>query len=427
MTYTEGLFNFIKSSPTAYHTVDTVKAALLLAGYTELSEKSSEGYSDGGKHFVIRNGTSIIAFRGRTEQGGFMICASHGDSPSFKVTSGEHGGAYTRLSVEKYGGMIMYSWLDRPLSVAGRVLVRTEDGIASRLVNLDCDSMVIPGVAIHMNRGVNDGYKFNPASDMIPLLGSKSAEGAFTTALAEAAGADPDGIVSHDLFLYNREAGRTVGINGEYILAPRLDDLGCVYTSLVAFLAAAESDLSVAVLAVFDNEEVGSETKQGANSTFLDMTLRRIAGSEEKYYSMLKDSFMVSADNAHARHPNHPELSDSHQAPILGEGVVIKYNANQRYATDGVSAALFEIMAARSGARLQSYSNRPDQPGGSTLGSIANTRVSVPTVDIGLPQLAMHSAMETAAAADLTDMISVLREMYSSGLRTDGANVAVVK
>ena len=426
MDYVNGLFEFIKKSPTAYHTVDTVKEALIAAGYTECSEKSSEGYSDGGRHFAVRDGSSIIAWRGEIK-GGFMICATHGDSPAFRVKrSPELVGDYNRLATEKYGGMIHYSWLDRPLSVAGRVEVRTERGIESRLVNIDRDLLTIPSVAIHMNRTVNDGYKFNPAVDLLPIFGGADTRGCFETAVAEAAGVGAEDIISHDLFLYNREEGRVLGADNGLILAPRLDDLACVYSSLVAFLSA-DSRTAVPVLAVFDNEEVGSETKQGAASTFLDYTLRRIAAREERYYAMLSDSFMVSADNAHAKHPNHPELADSSGAPLLGGGVVIKYNANQRYATDAVSDAIFRTLAQRAGVPVQSYNNRADMPGGSTLGSIADTRVSVVTVDIGLPQLAMHSASECIASRDIESLVRALTELYSSGIVADGEKIDIVK
>ncbi len=423
MSYKNGLFKFIKNSPTAYHTVDTVKRALLDAGYTELSERECENYSDGGRHFVIRDGSSIIAWRGRRE-GGFMICASHGDSPAFRVKrSPELKGDYVRLSTEKYGGMIHYSWLDRPLSVAGRVELITESGIESRLLNIDRDLVCIPSVAIHLNRSVNDGYKFNPATDLLPLYGLSGAKN-INTLISEELGVSEEKIIAHDLFLYNREECRVFGSDGEFILSPRLDDLACVYASLEAFLNA-EDGGAVPVLAVFNNEEVGSETKQGAASSFLEYTLRRIGG--EKYYGMLSDSFMVSADNAHAKHPNHPELSDTVAAPVLGAGVAVKYNANQRYATDAHSDAVFRTLAARAGVKPQSYSNRADMPGGSTLGSIADTRVSVPTVDIGIPQLAMHSASEILAERDLSDMIKVLTELYSSRLLVSGERTDILK
>ena len=420
MTYVNELIDFIKASPSAHHTVDSVKRALLAEGYTELCESNPEAFSDGGKHFVIRGGSSIIAFKGKGD--GFMICASHSDSPCFKVKDELAGARYTRLATEKYGGMIHYTWLDRPLSVAGRVVVRTPTGVKSVLVNLDKAALTIPSVAIHLNRGVNDGYKFNPATDLLPLLGTAEVKGALMTALAAQANAKPEDIISHDLYLYNAEEGRVIGINDELVLAPRIDDLGCVYASLRAFLDAPESK-NVSVLAVFDNEEVGSETKQGAASTFLDMTLSAIAGN--RYSSMLHNSFMVSADNAHAIHPNHPELYDGTNAPHLGGGVVVKYNANQRYTTDAISDGIFTTLAERAGAKLQKFSNRADMVGGSTLGSISNTRVSVSTVDIGLPQLAMHSATETAAVSDLTDMVKVLTALYSSSLEQMGDEIII--
>ena len=425
MTYVNELFDFINSSPTAFHTVNSVKKALISAGFTELFENSPTAFSDGGKHFVIRGGSSIIAFKGGCEKNGFMICASHSDSPCFKVKGDLLGAKYTKLSTEKYGGSIHYTWLDRPLSVAGRVVVKTENGIKTHLVNIDKASMVIPSVAIHLNRGVNDGYKFNPASDLLPLVGGLDAKDKVMYAIAEQAGVKVDDIISHDLFLYNKEEGRVIGINDDMILAPRIDDLGCVYASLRSFIDAPVCDDTIAVLAVFDNEEVGSDTKQGAASTFLDMTLRAVSGDDKKYSAMLYNSFMVSADNAHAVHPNHPELYDSTNSSVLGGGVVVKYNANQKYTTDAISDAVFTTLADRAGIKLQHFSNRADMIGGSTLGSISNTKVAVSTIDIGLPQLAMHSASETAAISDLDDMIKVLKELYSSGLVKTGCEITI--
>lgn len=415
------LLNFIKKSPSPYHTVCTAKDMLLSAGYTEIFESENWNLSDGGKYFVIRNGTSLIAFRVRKNANGFMIVASHSDSPSFRLKmTPELSGAYVRLEVEKYGGMIYYSWLDRPLSLAGRVVVKNDCGIESRLVNIDRDFAVIPSLAIHMNRSVNDGYKFNPAVDLLPVVGSGQALGSVMRELAKEAGVAEDDIISHDVFLYNREEGRVIGADGEYILSPRLDDLECVFGSLKAFLSSRECQ-SIPVFAVFDNEEVGSETKQGAASTFLVDVLSRIAG--EKYHMMLDSSFMVSADNAHAKHPNHPELSDADNAPVMNGGIVIKWNANQKYATDGISDALFRTVCDRVGAKTQRYYNRADMLGGSTLGSISNTKVSVPTVDIGLAQLAMHSASETAGSEDILYLVKALTEFYSVSIQKIGRKI----
>ena len=423
MNYVEGLFEFIKNSPSAYHAVNTVKQLLDSEGYTELYECDRWKLSVDGKYYVVRNGTSIIAFRTVRDARGFMICASHSDSPAFRIkTTPESVGAYTRLEVEKYGGMIYYTWLDRPLSVAGRVIVRTPDGIESKLVNINTDLVTIPSLAIHLNRGVNESATFNPAKDLLPLYSMETEKGEFIGRIAKSLGVNEQDILSHDLFLYNREEGKRVGKDGEFILCPRLDDLGCVYSSLAAFLSSRDSH-AVPMLAVFDNEEVGSETKQGAASTFLRDVLLRISGSESSLSAALENSFMVSADNAHAKHPAHPEMSDPDNAPMLNGGIVIKYNANQRYATDGLSDALFRSVCHRAGVKVQTYCNRADLPGGSTLGSISNTKVSVPTVDIGLPQLAMHSANETAGAYDVESMVTALTEFYSSSLLKKGTKV----
>lgn len=425
--YTEKLINFIKSSPSAFHTVETVTKALIKEGYTELSDGESAAFSDGGKHFVTRGGTSLVAFKGKSEQGGFMICASHSDFPAFKIKDAVISSGYTRLAVEPYGGMINYTWLDKSLSVAGRVITREGNALTARLVNIDKPIATIPSVAIHLNRTVNDGYKFNPAVDMLPLLTYGDGRDAFWQAVADSAGVAPEAIISHDLYLYNAEEGKAIGLDGELILAPRIDDLSCVYASLEAFINAPETDSAVSVLAIFDNEEVGSHSLQGAASTFLDDTLKCIAGNDEKYRKMLYNSFMVSSDNVHARHPNHPEMADAVNAPVLGGGVAVKYNANKRYATEGCSDAIFRTLADAVGVKLQSYSNRSDQIGGSTLGAISSTQVSITTVDVGIPQLAMHSTTETIAANDLSDMVKILTELYSSGISKNINSIKIVK
>lgn len=423
--YTNSLFKFIKNSPSAFHTVASVKERLVADGYTELCEGSAWSLVDGGKYFVTRNGSSIIAFR-KCEASGFVITASHSDSPAFRVkASGESAlGTYTKLPVERYGGMILYSWFDRPLSIAGRVVVRTDDGIAVKLLNVDRDLLVIPSVAIHLNRTVNEKFSPNPAQDLIPLLSAGGERVELGKLIADELGVKADDVISHDLFLYIRDDGRTVGANGELLLSPRLDDLECVYSSLEAFLDSKEQGM-IPVLAVFDNEEVGSDTKQGAASTFLFDTLSRIYPERDEYLAALASSYMVSADNAHAKHPNHPELSDADNAPTVNGGVVVKFNANQKYTTDSVSAAIFTEACRKAGVKYQTYYNRADMPGGSTLGSIANTKVSISTVDVGLPQLAMHSAVETAGAYDLLDMIAVLTRLYSSNIDAKGDKIVI--
>ena len=419
------LFEFVKSSPTSYHTVESVSGILLSEGFTELYEADKWSLTDGGKYFVRRNGSSLIAFVYREGEVGFNIVASHSDSPAFRVKQTDSTvGAYTRLEVERYGGMLYYTWLDRPLSVAGRLVVRTDKGAEIRLVDMGADALVIPSVAIHLNREANEGLKLNPARDLLPLYSVGGERGELMADITSRVGTTPESVISHDLFLYCREEPRRVGKEGALILSPRLDDLACVFTSTLAFTEAEEC-AAIPTLAIFDNEEVGSETKQGAASGFLYETLLRVSGSEETLLTRLSRSFMVSADNAHALHPSRPDLSDPDNAPLLNGGVVIKYNANQRYATDGVSDAVFRTLCERAGVKYQTYCNRADMPGGSTLGSIADTRLSVPTVDIGLPQLAMHSAVETAGAYDLDAMCEVLRLFYSSPVYIRGGVITL--
>lgn len=403
------LFKFIKESKTPYHAVGEIAKRLDKEGFVRLFENEEWELLCGGKYYVIRSDASLIAFK--NNGGGFMICASHSDSPAFKVKSDIKSGAYVRLDTEKYGGMAYYTWIDRPLGVAGRATVKTEDGFLTRKISLDFKT-VIPSLAIHMNREVNNGLKLNPASDMLALAGLDTEK--LRSLVARAADCTVEELISYDLYLYCDEEPFTAGYDGELIVAPRLDDLACVYASLEAFLSS-ENECATQVLAVFDNEEVGSETNHGAASTFLHDTLLRISVSERDFALRKSESFMISADNAHAQHPAHPELSDRENAPTLAGGVVVKYNANQRYTTDAVSDALFRKICKD--VKLQSFYNRADMVGGSTLGSISNTKVSIPTVDIGIPQLAMHSATETAAVADLIEMISALKAFFASSVK----------
>ena len=415
------LMNFLDASPSVYHAVANLEAELKNAGYTALAEGACWKLAPGGKYYLTRGGSAIMAFR--IPMGcptGFMMTASHSDRPTFKVKeNGELAGAYTRLAVERYGGMIIAPWLDRPLSVAGRVLVETETGIESKLLNIDKDLLLIPNVAIHMNRQANDGYKWNPAVDVLPLMGGKDTKGKFAAILEEAAGGK---ILGSDLFLYIRQKAAVWGLEDEYVSSAALDDLECAWGCTQGFLHAAESS-AIPVLCVFNNEEVGSSSSEGADSNLLESLLERICDALNlDLYRMLAQSFMVSADNAHALHPNHPELADPTNAPVLGNGVVLKFNASQRYCTDGVSAAIFRKVCAKANVPVQTYCNRADLPGGSTLGNISLHHVSVPTADIGLPQLAMHSCYETAAVKDADYMVDAMAAFYGSALEVSGSN-----
>ena len=417
------LVDFLENSPSCYHATENFAEMLKKEGYLALNEQDKWNIQPGGKYFVTRNGSSIIAFRvPRKVTGGFLMAAAHSDSPTFKIKENpEHPalGHYVQLNTEKYGGSLMATWFDRPLSVAGRVLAEQNGAIVTKTVCVDKDLLVIPSVAIHMNRSANDGMKYQANVDTYPLFGDETAAGTFMEMVAAAAGVEKDNILGHDLFLYCRQKGTLVGSSQQFVHSPKLDDLECAWALTRGFLAAGEGG-SIPVCCVFDNEEVGSETKQGAASTFLRDTLRRIVlglgGNEELLLTMLAQSFLVSADNAHARHPNHPEYADPDNAPFMNKGIVIKFNANQRYATDGVSVAIFRAVCKQAGVETQVYANRSDLPGGGTLGSIANTHVPVNTVDIGLAQLAMHSVAETAGVQDLADLCRAMEVYFGKTL-----------
>ena len=426
MDTVQKLFRFLDESPTCYHAAANAKAALTAAGAVELRESEQWKLEKGTLYVVERGDSALVAFR--VPEGpfhGFLMAAAHSDSPTFKVretAEAASAGNTLRLSVEPYGGGVWRGWLDRPLSVAGRVVIRQGDRLVSRLVNIDRDLLVIPGVAIHMDRSVNKGAELNPAVDLLPLLGCGKEPGAFRKLIAEAAGVREEHLLSTELFLYPRTKAVQTGLNGEFIVSPRLDDLQCVFGCLEGFLAAKPGG-SLPVLAVFNNEEVGSNTRQGADSTFLTDVLERIAHGcdldSEGWKAAVANSFMVSADNAHAIHPAHPEYADKGEFPVLGGGIVIKYNANQRYTTDAVSGAVFQAICQEAGVPVQRYSNRADLPGGSTLGNISTAHLSVPTVDIGLPQLAMHSVCETAGAADTDHLVKAMTAYFSRDFHRD--------
>ncbi len=425
------MLDFITKSPTCFHATANLGEMLEKAGFQKLWENEEWKLEKGGRYYTERNDSSVIAFaipaKGADIKG-FHMAAAHSDSPCFKIkekpelTVEEH---YLRLNTEKYGGMILSTWLDRPLSVAGRLAVRGECGIESRLVNIDRDLCVIPNVAIHMNREMNKGVEYNPQVDMLPLFADaafavETADGQpeKTTLLAlaaEAAGVDAEKILGEDLFLYTRQEGRFMGAKGEFVLSPRLDDLQSAFALTKAFTESLPTEY-INICAVFDNEEVGSGTRQGADSTFLEDVLQRITEglqeSRSTYLRWVADSFLISADNAHAVHPNHPEKADPTNRPYLNGGIVIKYHGSQKYTTDGISAARMKEYCERAKVPYQTYANRSDIAGGSTLGNISTAHVSVSSVDIGLPQLAMHSAVETAGMMDTEYAVRALKEFW---------------
>ena len=420
------LLEFLKKSPTAFHAVENIKKELIDNGYDELLEGSYWNIEIGGKYFVTRNNSSIIAFHvgKKLDNYAFHIVASHSDCPTFKVKENaeiEVRGKYTQLNTEGYGGMLCATWLDRPLSIAGRVIVKENNCLATRLINIDRDLVLIPNVAIHMNRAVNNGYTYNMQIDMLPLLsGEKSQSNDLKKLIANEMGIDEKSIYGSDLYLYNRTEPSIWGLHNEFISSQHLDDLQCGFASLKGFLKGYH-DENINVMACFDNEEVGSQSKQGAASTFLYDVLKRINmslnKSEEDYYRALASSFMISADNAHAVHPNHPEKTDIKNCVYMNEGIVIKSHAGQRYTSDAVSIAVFKGLCKQAEVPVQFFANRSDEAGGGTLGNIAMAQVSMNSIDIGIAQLAMHSSYETAGIKDTYYMLKAIEEFYNSHIQ----------
>ena len=412
----KNLFDFIEGSPTAFHTVKTVKELLTKAGYTELRETEPWKLAPGGKYFATRNMSSVIAFSYPKENfRGFSVVAPHGDSPCFKIKGSPDmkvEGHYTKLNTEVYGGMALNLWTDRPLSVAGRLTVRTKTGIKTVLTDLQRDLLVIPGLAVHM-MGRDGPAKPDPQKDTLPLLGGS--EGDVLALAAEAAGVKKNDILSHELYLYHRARGTVYGAKEEFIAAPKLDDLECAFSAITAFLAS-KSQENCRICAIFDNEETGSRTRQGAGATFLADVIARIcraAGKDEEQRQVaIQNGMLLSADNAHAVHPNYPEKADPTSRCYLNEGVVLKHSTH--YATDSMTAGVFRRICELHKVPVQDFYNHSSNPGGGTLGLISGAQVSLPTVDIGLPQLAMHSPYETAGKADIAHMVNAMKAFYEA-------------
>lgn len=423
----DDLIEFLQESVTPFHAAATAESWLRAAGFTRLEEADYWNLEPGKGYYTTRNGSSVVAWRVPDHAiGGWRIVASHSDSPTWKIKTDivENDGC-RRLSVEGYGGMIMSTWLDRPLTVGGRVIVKTEDGIESRLVCIDRDLLVIPSLAIHFQRDINKGHTFNPQVDMQPLWGPAGSR-TLTDLVAEELGVDTADILDSDLQLVTRQAPTQIGPDGEFFMAPRIDDLECAATTLLGFLdAAAETDSACApVWAMLDNEEVGSSSRMGAESSYLRDVLDRIVDaiphSGQAMHRAMANSFMLSADNAHATHPNFPQKSDPCAPVRLGGGVVLKYNASQKYTTNAVSGAIFRAICEKADVPVQVFTNRADEAGGSTLGNLQSHTLPIPMADIGLAQLAMHSAVETASVADAEAMTKAVAAFYRVHLRALG-------
>nr|WP_314766110.1 M18 family aminopeptidase [uncultured Lachnoanaerobaculum sp.] len=421
MEILKDLMNFLDSSVTMFHAINECEKVLKDSGYIYLPENEKWNIR-AGKYYTKRNSSSLIAFDIADGDYHFQISAAHSDSPTFKLKDRPiiESNGYLKLNVEAYGGMIDATWLDKPLTLAGRVMVDTGCGIETRLLYIDKDLLIIPNVPIHFNREINKGFAFNNQVDMLPVFSAGNlSEADFDKMLAKELGVKPEAILAKDLYLVNRQKATVIGYDNELISSGRLDDLECVYTSLLGFIEAMNND-HINVFAVFDNEEVGSVTKQGAMSTFLVSTLNRInkalGKSDEDYYRAIAKSMLISCDNAHAIHPNHPELFDVKNRPVLNKGIAIKESANQKYTTDAFSRAVLKKILDKNNIPYQTFANRSDIIGGSTLGNLSNTAVSMNAVDIGLPQLAMHSAYETAGAKDVEYAIEALRAFFETNI-----------
>ena len=421
MEILKDLMNFLDSSVTMFHAINECEKVLKDSGYIYLPENEKWNIR-AGKYYTKRNSSSLIAFDIANGDYHFQISAAHSDSPTFKLKDRPiiESNGYLKLNVEAYGGMIDATWLDKPLTLAGRVMVDTGCGIETRLLYIDKDLLIIPNVPIHFNREINKGFAFNNQVDMLPVFSAGNlSEADFDKMLAKELGVKPEAILAKDLYLVNRQKATVIGYDNELISSGRLDDLECVYTSLLGFIEANNNN-HINVFAVFDNEEVGSVTKQGAMSTFLVSTLNRInkalGKSDEDYYRAIAKSMLISCDNAHAIHPNHPELFDVKNRPVLNKGIAIKESANQKYTTDAFSRAVLKKILDKNNIPYQTFANRSDIIGGSTLGNLSNTAVSMNAVDIGLPQLAMHSAYETAGAKDVEYAIEALRAFFETNI-----------
>lgn len=418
------LFSYIKESPTNYHAIASAIKILQENNFLPLQEQDAWELTPGGKYYISRGQTSLFAFRMPETLDKapltFQIVASHSDSPCFKlkeqpeISVEEH---YTKLNVERYGGSLMAPWFDRPLSIAGRAIVKKDGRISSHLVNLDRDLAMIVNLAIHMNRSANDGQKYQVQTDLLPLIGNGKKDFSVRKLIAEELQLNEDAVLSVDLYLYNRMKGSIWGADSEFISCPRLDDLQCAFASIKALTENCHPGvLSAAV--IFDTEEVGSQSRQGACSTFLKDCLERInlvlGYSKEDYLRAVAGSFLLSADNGHALHPNYPGKSNPGHHPYLNGGVLIKYAANQKYTSDGLTGGIFQMLCDEWDVPCQAFFNHSDEPGGSTLGNLSMSQVSIPTVDIGTPMLGMHSPYETGGAEDTYSLYRAMRAFYQT-------------
>ena len=421
------LIEFVNESPTAYHATSTVKNILDKSGYKELKEIEKWNINKGEKYYLIKNDSALIAFEigtGEIEEEGFRLIGAHTDSPTFKIKPKSEmivENKYVKLNTEVYGGPILSTWFDRPLSLAGRVTIKGNSPLKplTKLVNVNKPLLIIPNLAIHMNRNVNEGYAINKQKDTLPLLGfinSELEKGDYLISiLEEELGVSKSDILDFDLFLYEYEKGCLLGANEEFISSSRLDDLWMVFAGIKA-IAETEENKATKVMICIDNEEIGSLTSQGANSSLLRTILERITlalgKNKEDYFRALSNSVMISADLAHAVHPNQSEKHDPTNRPLLGEGPVIKIAASGSYSTDSYTSSIFQELCNSVNVPYQKFVNRSDVRGGTTIGPITSADLSIPVIDMGAPLLGMHSVRELAAVIDNKYTIDVFKRFY---------------
>ncbi len=429
MKKAEALMKFIDKSPSVYHAIKNAGEFLEAKGFVHLKREDSFELKPQGRYFVTNNGSALIAWqmpKSGNAENGFRIVGSHSDSPTFRIKPNPEikvNNHYLKLNTEGYGGVILSTWFDRPLSAAGRVIIKTDDLLKPevKLINFDKNLLTIPNLAIHLIRLVNDGYKFNKQKDTLPLIAlineKLEEKGFLMNLIAEEAGVTVDKILDFDLYLYDRQPGCFIGANDEFFSVGRIDNLGMACASIDALGDALPSNF-VQVAAIFDNEEVGSRTAQGAGSPFLHDTLQRIIVSTskgnafEELQKALAKSFLISADQAHALHPNYTEKNDITNFPLMNKGPAIKVAASMSYTTDGISAAIFKDICARAKVPCQNFVNRSDMAGGSTIGPISVSNLNIKSVDIGNPILGMHSVRELGGTEDQEYITKAFAEFY---------------
>ncbi len=421
------LIDFLQNSPTAYHATENVKNFLISRGFTPLYETEDWNLVAGGKYFLSRGGSSVVAFTvGDLEEFSYKIAAAHLDSPALKLKENpvQTKEGYATLNVEKYGGGVWYSFFDRPLKIAGRVVKRNGDALKAETV-VSPFTLTIPSLAIHQNRGVNDGFAVNPQVDLSPLLGLSNEALTSQALLEKIAG---EGVLSADLFLVNADLPYSFGAEDEFLASPRIDNLTGAFSCIEGLTNGGEHS-GIALVALLDNEEVGSLSPQGADGDFLETTLRRIAYAlrfdDNEYYKALASSFLLSVDNAHAVHPNHPEKSDSTNRVLLGKGVAIKNHASGAYVTDARGSAVVKAIFDDADVPYQTFFNRSDMQSGSTLGRLCQRHVGILGADIGMAQLAMHASLECVSKADYLSLVEGISAYFAATVVVDKDDVII--